>query len=315
MTCDSVTKLIPLYYYGDLSPEEEDLFDQHLHECTTCTAEMERQRVLASALDRRRMEPPALLLEDCRADLMAAIAGGAPAAAPLHKPSKGPWALFLEALNLSFAGFGKMRQPAGVLALIAIGFFAARFSTSLPFASNGIGSMAMTSPDSTLATVRSVNVDQAGQVQLTVDETQRRQISGRLDDPNIQKFILAGSRGDNAAVRVAAVGLLKNPAGDQQALDALLNALADPNDGVRMKALDALKPLAGDPRVSKSLSQVLLSDPNPAVRMQVIDLIVANRNDSTVGALQNLVQHEENSGVRLKASKVLKDWNASIGTF
>jgi hypothetical protein len=49
--------------------------------------------------------------------------------------------------------------------------------------------------------------------------------------------------------------------------------------------------------------------------MQVIDLMVARRDDSTVGALQNLVQHEENSGVRLKASKVLKDWNASIGTF
>jgi hypothetical protein len=27
------------------------------------------------------------------------------------------------------------------------------------------------------------------------------------------------------------------------------------------------------------------------------------------------LQHEENGGVRLKASKVLKDWNASIGTF
>jgi hypothetical protein len=27
------------------------------------------------------------------------------------------------------------------------------------------------------------------------------------------------------------------------------------------------------------------------------------------------MQREENSAVRLKASKVLKDWNASIGTF
>jgi hypothetical protein len=27
------------------------------------------------------------------------------------------------------------------------------------------------------------------------------------------------------------------------------------------------------------------------------------------------MQREDNSGVRLKASKVLKDWNASIGTF
>ncbi len=312
MTCDSVTKLIPLYYYGDLTAEEEDLVDQHLHECAACTAEMERQRVLAAALDRRRMEPPALLLEDCRADLMAAIAGGAPV---VKKAAKGPWTLFLEALNLSFAGFGKMRQPVGALALIAIGFFAARFSGSLvPFSSTSFGSMSLAPSDNTLSTVRSVD-SEGGRVRITVDETRRREITGRLEDPDIQKFILSGSRGENAAVRVEAVGLLKNPAGSPQALDSLLNALADPNDGVRLEALRALKPLAGDPRVSKTLSQVLLSDPNPAVKIQAIDLMVTRRDDSTVGLLQSMLQHEENSGVRQKASKVLKDWNASIGTF
>jgi hypothetical protein len=34
-----------------------------------------------------------------------------------------------------------------------------------------------------------------------------------------------------------------------------------------------------------------------------------------VGALQNLIERDDNSAVRLKATKVLKDWNASIGTF
>ena len=43
--------------------------------------------------------------------------------------------------------------------------------------------------------------------------------------------------------------------------------------------------------------------------------MVSRRDDSMVGVLQNLMQREDNSGVRLKASKVLKDWNASIGTF
>ena len=36
-----------------------------------------------------------MLLESCRADLLAAIQGGAPR---FFKPAKGPWALFLEAL-------------------------------------------------------------------------------------------------------------------------------------------------------------------------------------------------------------------------
>jgi hypothetical protein len=79
--------------------------------------------------------------------------------------------------------------------------------------------------------------------------------------------------------------------------------------------LDGLKQVAGDTRVTKALSQVLLNDGNAAVRQGAIDLLVMRRDDSTVPLLQNLMQREDDSGVRLKASKILKDWNASIGTF
>ena len=84
---------------------------------------------------------------------------------------------------------------------------------------------------------------------------------------------------------------------------------------MRLKALDGLKPLAGDPEVRKTLAQVLLADDNPAVRMQVVDLLVSQRDDSMVGVLQNLVQKEDNHYVRLKCEKALKDMNVSIGTF
>ncbi len=98
--------------------------------------------------------------------------------------------------------------------------------------------------------------------------------------------------------------------------DALLNAAGhDPNDGVRLKALEGLKPLAGDPEVRKTLAQVLLTDANPAVRMQVVDLLTANRDDSVVGILQSIMQREDNDTVRLKLEKALKEMNASLGTF
>jgi hypothetical protein len=268
---------------------------------------MEQQQSLAAALDRRKLDIPPLMLEDCRDDLMAAIAGGIPRQV---KPEKGPWALFLEAMAATFAGFGRLRQPVAAVALILLGYLAARYSGA------GAASLSAVPNDNVYSNVRSVKALNDGSVQITLDETRRREITGRLEDSNIQRFILAGSRDEDAAVRVESVGLLKNRADSQEALDSLLNALAnDPNDGVRLKALDALKPVAGDPRVTKTLSQVLLTDANPAVRMQVIDLMVTRRDDSVVGVLQNLMQRENNSGVRLKASKVLKDWNASIGTF
>ena len=60
---------------------------------------------------------------------------------------------------------------------------------------------------------------------------------------------------------------------------------------------------------------MLLSDDNPAMRMQVVDMLVAHHDDSMVGVFQDLVQKEDNSYVRLKCEKALKDMNASIGTF
>jgi len=308
MNCDAISRLIPLYYYGELSPEEEDAVEQHTHECRDCAGEIEQQRVLAAALDRREMQVPPLLLEDCRADLLATLQGGVSRLA--QPPSKGPWALFLAAVAYSFSNLGRFRQPIGALALIAIGFFGARLTTSSSTKTVQPG------PGDVFTTVRSVQPDSAGHVQIAYDETRRMVERGRVDDPNIQRLMLAGAHEDNPAVRVESVDLLKNRAGTSEVRDAFINAVSqDTNPAVRLKALEGLKPLAGDPEVRKALSRVLVADDNDAVRMQVVDLLVAHRDDRMVGLLQGLVQKESNSTMRLKLEKALKDMNASVGTF
>src|SRR6185503_5065196 len=167
------------------------------------------------------------------------------------------------------------------------------------------------------STVRSVQPDTTGGVQISFDETRRRVISGRMEDRAIQRLLLAAVQEENPAVRVESVGLLMSRAGSAaEVRDALLNLVAnDSNAGVRIKALEGLKPLAGDPSVRKTLAQVLLSDENAYVRMQVLDLLVAHRDDTVVGVLQGLVQREGNNSVRLRLEKALKDMNASVGTF
>ena len=318
MTCDSISKFVPLYYYGELTPEEEEQLEAHTHQCAGCAREMERQRTLAAALDKRQAPVPLLLLEDCRADLLAAIQGGAPRAEPT---SKGPWRLFLDAVSASFSGMGRMRQPIGALALVAIGFFAARLSnTAAPSGSPSSPSSplsSLTSPtDDIYSTVRSVQPDSAGGVSIALDETRRKVVKGRMDDSNIQRLLLAAAHEDNPAVRVESVDLLRSQAGSTEVRDALLNVLMqDTNPGVRLKAIDGLRPLAADQEVRKTLRHVLLSDDNVAVRMQVIDLLVAHRDDNMVGVMQGLVQRENNNTVRLKLEKALRDMNASIGTF
>jgi len=301
ISCEAVLEAIPLYFYGELAPPQEDEVEEHLHACPSCAREMERQRALAAALAARQTEPPVAFLEECRSGLMAAIGGGPVRASA---PSPGPWRLFLQAVTHSFAGIERLRVPVGAAALVAMGFVAARLTT--PTAA----------VDPVFHTVRSIQPEGSGRVQISLDETQRRVVSGRLDDQNIQQLLVAAARGDNPSARLESVGVLKDHADSSPVRDALLNAVAhDPNAGVRLVALDGLKRLAGEPDVRKTLAQVLLTDEDPAVRIQVVDLLVAHRDDALTGVLQNLVEKDNNNYVRLKSQQALKAINASIGTF
>jgi HEAT repeat protein len=301
ISCGSVLEAIPLYFYGELAPPQEDEVEEHLHTCPSCAREMERQRALAAALAMRQTEPPVAFLEECRSSLMAAV-GGVPV-----RPSnsaQGPWRLFLQAMVQSFAGLERLRVPVGATALVALGFVAARLTTQAP------------PVDPVFHTVRSIQPDGSGRVQISLDETQRRVVSGRLDDQNIQQLLVAAAHGDNPSARLESVGVLKDHAESSPVRDALLNAVAhDSNAGVRLAALEGLKRLAGEPDVRKTLAQVLLTDEDPAVRIQVVDLLVAHRDDALTGVLQNLVEKDNNNYVRLKSEQALKAINASIGTF
>ena len=314
MTCDAAGKLIPFYSYGELAPEEEEQVDEHLHACLDCTREMERLRSLNAALDRRQVDAAPALLADCRRDLLVSLYRDEAAAAP-PQPAASPWRLFLDAVGASMLSLTRYRQPIGAVALVAVGFFAARFTGSSP---SPLPSPLVSIPaDQVFATVRSVQPDANGRVQIAFDETRRRTVSGGMEDGNIRRLLLAAARDDNnAAVRVESVGVLKTAGNSDEVRAALLNAVAhDSNAGVRLKALEGLKPMAADAQVRQTLAQVLLVDDNPAVRMQVIDLLVEHRDGSMVGVLQNVVQKDNNSYVRLKCEKALKDMNASIGTF
>jgi HEAT repeats/Putative zinc-finger len=315
MTCDFVRKQIPLYFYGELTPEEEERVEEHLHLCADCARELQGQRALAAALDRSQVGIPRFLLEDCRAGLRAAIQSGVgQSRATFEDPMRAkPRRFSLDSLSEVLAQLLRHRQPIGALTLVALAFFAGRL-TSWNLA--GPNRMDVAPSDQVFATVRSVQPDGAGRVQVAFDETRRRIVSGDAGDARIQSLLLAASREENPAVRVESVDLLKARAGSGEVRDALLNAVAhDPNPGVRLKALEGLKPLAAEEDVRKTLAQVLMTDDNAAVRIQVVDLLVARPDDSMVGVLQNLVQKDDNSYVRLKCEKALKEMNASIGTF
>jgi hypothetical protein len=321
MNCESVTKLIPLYFYGELPPDEEDSLEQHLDTCAACARQAESQRALSAALDRRAMQPSPALLAECRHDLMRAVyreasvprrAGFSPRGTLV--PHSGPhWGL-----SAWLPSLGPWRMPLGASALLALGFITARLTAP---GAGGPFSLASLTPENVISSVRSVQPahdgSRPGEVQIVLDETRRRVISGQLNDTNIQRLVLAAAHDENnPGVRWESVDLLKGHSDSSPVRELLLNRVAeDPNPGVRLKALDGLKAYTGDPEVRKVLAQVLLHDDYPGVRIAAVDALTAHAGDDMVGILQGVVQKEDNTYVRRRCVKALQDMNASVGTF
>jgi len=310
MTCDEVTRAIPLYHYGELASEVEEGVEDHVESCASCRAELAYQKALAAALDRHDLAPPPELLTECRHELVRAVYREETPAA--RRNASDPWGLFRDAFRSLWHPGIRFGQPIGAMALVALGFFAARFTGSFPGAT--LGGLA---PDAIVSSIRSVQPDNTGRVQISLDETRRRVVSGRLEDQDIRRLLLAAAREqDNPGVRVESVQLLTDQSSSAETRSVLLEAvMRDPNPGVRLKALQGLKSFSTDPEVHRTLTQVLLKDQNAGVRMQVIDLLIAHQDAATAGVLQALIGKEDNSYVRMRCQNALRDMNASVGTF
>ena len=54
MNCDETARSVPLYFYGELPPDEEEHMEDHLDGCEDCRAEWSGCVPWRVALDRRR---------------------------------------------------------------------------------------------------------------------------------------------------------------------------------------------------------------------------------------------------------------------
>ena len=307
MTCESVSELADLYLYGELAGQEEDGIEQHLHGCAACQTALDRQRALHRSLDAMRMAPPPNLLAECRQDLFHAK----------QIEERGIRNPKSEIRNLFFALFRPLAvgaRPIGALALVALGFFSSRLTIR---DANLTANLASITGEPISSTIRSVQPDASGHVQISLDETRRRVVTGSVNDGNIERLMLAAAKdAGNDGLRVESIEILKGHATSADVRDALLTALRnDPNPGVRFKALDGLKGIASQPEVRKTLTYVLQNDQNPGVRIQAIDLLTQRQDTALVGTLQQLVSKESNSYVRQRCERALEEMNASPGTF
>jgi hypothetical protein len=309
--CEKVRPQLSLLLYGELSFDEEETVDAHLESCAECRAALERERALHAAFDRVEAEPPASVLWDARQNLRERIAAEQ---GPAGSRRVGWWDQLLDARWL---------RSAGALALVTIGFFGARFAPDL-----GLGAVGMSLTDPGGQRVRSVEPGPNGGIQIVLDETRQRVVSGGLDDQNIRVLLLSAAKDpSDPGLRYETVGILNDRAQAAEVRDTLIYALEhDENAGVRLKAMDGLKPFVGQPDVRKALAGVLLSDGNPGMRTQAIDLLTQGVGESgnapgnaldrdMIGTLQELMNRENNAYVRQRGQRVLQLVNASADTY
>jgi hypothetical protein len=306
MKCEDARKTLPLFLYGELSFEEEERLEVHIDECDGCRAALGREKALFQSLNAAEILPSVELLTECRAELRQRLTHVEPDRASF-------WDKIREGFTIHFHFAPGIMQPLGALAMLLVGFFAARM-TPASFL-GAFHSAGLVEPAS--SRVRYVEPQGSGRVQIVVDETTQRVLSGTLEDQSIQRLLLTAAKDpSDAGLRVESVNLLKNQPQSAEVRRALLYAVQhDSNAGVRLKALDGLKNFADDPETRATLTQVLLKDDCPGVRKEVIDLLIPHHADSMVSVLQEVMGKEKNGYIRMRCQRALRDMNASVETY
>jgi hypothetical protein len=307
--CTSIREQFALLLYGELSFDGEEHVESHLDGCAECREALAREKAMHAAFDSLEITPSPSLLRECREDLRIRLMEEAASPRPAQA---GWWDKFIDAITVRPArGF---LRPAGALTLVALGFGAARM---IPTAADGNRQFAGFIPG--VSRVRYVEPASDGKIQIVLDETHQRIVSGKLDDQQIRTLLLTAAKDpSDPGLRAETMDILNTRAQSEDFRDALIAALQhDQNAGVRMKAMEGLKPFAQQPEVRVALRQVLLGDSNPGLRTQAIDLLTKSNVDrQIIGTLQELMLRGEQQGyVRERCRRVLESMNASVETY
>jgi hypothetical protein len=321
LNCEAARERFALLLYGELGFDEEERVESHLDVCAECRTALAREKSVHAAFDNIEITPSPALLRECREDLFARLTDEA-APRPVRT---GWWDRVVDALTLRPSS-GLLR-PAGALTLVALGFLGARMLPTFPLSGSNtqFGSASMTPGASR---VRYVEPAADGRIQIVLDETRQRIVSGRVDDQQIRGLLLAAAKDpSDPGLRAETVEILNTRAQSADVRDALIFAVQhDVNAGVRLRALEGLKPFALQPEVRTALTQVLLADSNPGLRTQAIDLLTGAAQGGAqpgqqidrqlIGTLQELMLRGEQLGyVRERCRRVLESMNASAETY
>lgn len=256
MKCQKLQELIPDYLAGEIPGDELGSFHAHLAECSDCRVELEQAQSMWRTLGEIREEEPGPGL---RGRFYAMLEDEKRSAA--ETPGGIPWTVRVEAWLDSWWP----RRPAVQMAM-TVAVLVAGLAVGAGVIGSGVERAPQ--PNGEIAELR-------GEV-----EQMHEMVSLSLLDQDSSTDRL---RGVNWSSRV------NEPS--QTLLTSLTNTLSsDPNESVRMAAVDALARFSDQPGVVDVLTGSLTQETSPMVQVALIDLLIAIQEKKALEALKNFIE-------------------------
>jgi hypothetical protein len=302
--CKENQDRIVLFLYEELTEREQTELESHLQACQVCNEAFEQQKNFHAALaeDAGPWNVPSDLLVESRRAL----------ANELDRIERKPWNRGWWRLP----SFSFVVTPMRLLewtTLVAVGLAAGvyvnstglRTSSSPSAISSGIGAASSGSGSETVSNLRIVSSDATGNVELIGDMVRPMHFQGNITDESVQQLLVGAMRdGRNPSSRMSAVELLSRQPNNRQVKEALIRALIeDDNLGVRLKALQILKPFANkDKDVQAAFMNALAYDEAAGVRVQAIEALRPLAHDDSVSkTVQEVTKDDDNPYIKLQA--------------
>lgn len=312
-------ELLPLYDGNELSPQERAQLETWLREVHEAQAELEAIRALHRKLQRAQLyEPEAHTLHRLRERLFDNLAN-AHSKTSLWEKFRLAW---LSNARPAFQiGFAAAMLVLGVL--LGRQFSSAPRELNQPVATDVLPLLLAQQPITNaqsiysprLANVHKIRFDQnTNQIEIEFSTVNDVAWRGAAEDPIARQVLAHAMREEEPlslrlrAVRAVGEAASGNIAPDDALLDAVLQLLEqDDNAGVRIKAVQALKPSASVERVKQALIQALLQDQNAGVRIAALEALSGARLTSAKVEALEAAANDSNDYISREAARLLQN--------
>lgn len=307
-SCKHDKKDLVFHYYGELNEAETALVDLRLQSCPACEEYYAGLVSMESVFPRTpSVEPDESVMAAIRAATTRRLR---------EREGQRSHGIALRSIIWSVPAWARVSLATAVVVLAFVGGRYSMGDGAVPLSGGN---------DSMIADISNILFDvETGEVHVEYRSIGTSSVRGSLDDQNIRTLLNhALTNRDNPATRLRAVKMLNMLEPEVVRPDnELASALGviirdDPNDGMKLQAISALRKVYGGAELGSELRdllmQILDTSPNSALRIEALKVLTESelaRQDLT--RVLARASRDNNSFVRFRARTVMNDLDGTI---